>query len=103
MGVSNFINKRFLNKEIYLYLGEEAEMIVLEQSWVANKEIIHGMVIEVDEDIIVLKIHSGEIIYVNGNEVKMFWEQDFDYHRCTEGHITKRVQGAKNKDNRILW
>jgi hypothetical protein len=80
------------------HLGEEAETIALDQTWIINKEIIHGRVKAVDEDIIVLEVHIGPIVYINAEEVKMFWGSDFDYHKCMEGSLTKRLPGAKNKD-----
>ena len=98
MSMARFILKKFVGKELYLYLGEEAETITLEQTWVPNKEIVHGIVKEVDEDVVVFEMLSGPIVYINGDEIKMCWEGDFDYHKCAEGSMTRRLPGAKHKD-----
>lgn len=95
MSVASFIKKNFIGKELHFYLGEESEMVVLEQSWVANKEIVFGNVIDVDEDIIILQAEGKSIVYLNPEEVKMFWGDDFNYHRHVRAHITKKSQGAK--------
>jgi hypothetical protein len=100
MGKANFIKKRFLKKELYIYMGEEAETIALDQSWIPNKEIIHGIVLEVDveDNVIVFEMLSGPAVYVGEDDIKLFWEKGFDYHKCAEGSMTKRLPGAKNKD-----
>jgi hypothetical protein len=100
MGMSKFIKKRFLNRELYIYIGEEAETITLDQNWVPNKEIIHGVVKEVEDDVIVFEMLTGPTVYISADEIKMCWETGFDYHKCAEGSMTKRLPGAKNKDNR---
>lgn len=98
MGKANFIKKRFLEKELYIYMGEEAETIALDQNWVPNKEILHGVVKEVDDNIIVFEMLSGPVVYIDADDIKMFWEKGFDYHKCAECSMTKRLPGAKNKD-----
>lgn len=98
MGIGNFIKKRFTGKELYIYIGEEAETIVWEQNWVKNKEIIHGIVKDVDEGIIIFQMNSGPVVFINSEEIRMFWEEGFDYHKCAEASITKRLPGAKHKD-----
>ena len=97
--MSKFIKKRFIDRELYIYMGEEAETIVLEQNWVKNKEIIHGFAREVEDDVVVFEMISGSVIFINADEIKMCWEKGFDYHKCAEGSLTKRLPGAKNKDH----
>lgn len=97
MGMAKFIKKRFVGKEIFIYMGELAETIALDQSWMPNKEINHGVALEVDEEVVIFKTMSGPIIFINADKIKYFWQKDCDFTSCAEGCLTKKLPGAKNK------
>ena len=75
----------------------------MEQSWIPNKEILHGIVVDVDDrdGVITLKIDNQYDIFVPEDHIKLFWiDKGFDYHKFAEGSVTKRLPGAKHKDKK---
>ena len=98
MGFAEFIEKRFLGEEICVYMCEEAETVVFEQSWAANKSYFRGIVEEVDEGILTLNIPDNGLIYINCEEIQTIWMPSFDYHKSIRTSLTNRMVGARRKD-----
>jgi len=100
MAVGDFIKNRFLDQEIFISCGENAETITYDQAWAANKEFLRGIVVDVDTEnnVLELEIPENGIIYINCDHIISFWEPPLDYHRSVATSLTRRVVGAKRKD-----
>lgn len=98
MGVGEFIKKRFINQDLYISCGENAETITFSDSWAANKEFLYGTVLDVDENVLVLNIPENGIMYINCDQIISFWENGLDYHKSVRTSLTRRMVGAKRKD-----
>jgi len=102
MGVAEFIVERYSGQKICVYLGESAETITYDQAWAANKEYFQGTVIEVYEGILLLEVEGVGIININCEQIQSFWQKPFDYHRAVSTSLTRRLVGARRKDNEKL-
>ncbi len=100
MGFAKFIEKRFVGKEICVWLAEEAENIIYDQSWIANTGYFRGMATEIDEGILVLDVPDNSEIYINCDSIMAIWEPSFSYHRALRTAFTNRMFGSKKYTNR---
>ena len=98
MGAAEFIKNRFLNKELYVSCGESAETLTYDQVWAANKEFLYGVVLEVEENVLVLDVPNNGVLYINCDNIVNFWEPGLDYHSAVRTSLTRRAIGAKRKD-----
>ncbi len=98
MGFAKFIDDKFLNMEICIYLGEEAETITYEQVWSVNKAYFRGVVLGIDNGILTLEIPENGLLYINCEEIQAIWEPSFNYHKSMRTSLTKRMVGARGKD-----
>lgn len=98
MGVAEFIENRFIGQTLCVFLGEHAETITYDQAWAANKEFFKGIVLSVEEGVLVLDISGIGAIYINCDQIQSFWQEPFDYHRAVHTSLTRRLVGARRKD-----
>jgi len=98
MGVAEFIENKFLNQTLCVYLGESAETITYDQAWAANKEYFRGIVHEVTDGVLCLNIEDIGMFYINCDQIQSFWQAPFDYHRAVCTSLTRRLAGARRKD-----
>lgn len=97
MGFAEFITDRFIGKEICIYMTEEGESLIFDQSWVSNKIYIQGIAKEIDNNILVLEIIDVGDIYINCDEISGMWEPTFNYHKAIKTSLTKKMVGARQK------
>ena len=98
MSVAEFIEERYLNQELCVYLGESAETLTFDQAWTANKEYFRGTVREVYKEILLLEIQGVGIVNINCDQIQFFWQKPFDYHRAVSTSLTRRLVGARRRD-----
>ena len=100
MGIANFINKRFLGKEICIFLGDDAETINYDQVSPVNWGFYRGIVEEVDveDEVIILNVENVGRMYIDATyTLKAFWEPDFSFHKAMSTSLTKYMIGARNR------
>jgi len=100
MGSANFIKNRFIDQELCIYLGEEAETLTYSESWAANKEYFRGFVKEVEDNIIVFEIPDNGTLYINGDAISLFWQPDFEYYQAVFTSITRRPTAVNKRATR---
>lgn len=98
MALIDFIAKRFIGQELCIYYESDAETIIYDQSWSANREYFQGTVVEAEDGVIVLDIPENGKVYINVNSIVCFWRPGFDYHKATLTSLTRRSAGARRKD-----
>jgi hypothetical protein len=98
MGVAEFIKNRFIGEKLYIFCGGIAETITYNQSWATNHELLFGVIVNVDDDVLIMDIPENGTIYVNCHKITCFWEPGIDFHRAVQTSLTKRIGGAKRKD-----
>lgn len=98
MGFAEFIENRFMNKEICVYCSEEGETLLFAESWASNKAFFRGMVKEIENNILALEISKVGILYINCDDITNIWEPSFDFHKAMRTSLTSRMVGAKSKD-----
>lgn len=82
MGFAELLEKRFLGKEICVSINNsETETLVLDQFWTQNREYFQGVVEEIFENIIVLKISSEYLLYLNPDDISYIWEPGFNINK----------------------
>ena len=94
MGFADFIQKRFMGKEICVFLNEDAETITLDQFWMNNKAYFRGIVDEVEDNVLVLRIEKVGIIYINCDEIVSVWEPPFNYNDAVRTSLSRKLFGA---------
>lgn len=97
MGVATFIKNHFLNKEICISMGGDAETLTYEQTWAANHEYFRGIVSLVEDNVIVLDIPDNELFYICEDSIACFWAPGFNYYKAISTSITKRMVGGRNR------
>jgi len=97
MYIANFIKNKFIEKNIYIFYGFDAETITYDQSWASNKEFLFGKVIDVIDNVLILSIENNSKIYINCDKIVSFWEPGFNYNDAIKTSLTKRVSGSKIK------
>jgi hypothetical protein len=95
MGMAEFLKKKFLNKEICIYIGKEVETLTYEQSWAQNKEYFRGKLISIDEGVIELYISGAGTVYINSESIDTVWEPTFHYASAVEASLTKKPLSSK--------
>jgi hypothetical protein len=94
MGMSEFLENRFLNKEICVYAGEDVEVLTYNEAWAANKEYFRGVLKEVNNGVLVLEITGHGTVYIDAAQVKFVWEEPFNYGTAIRASLTKRPVGG---------
>jgi hypothetical protein len=97
MGIANYINKKFLGKEICIFLGDEAETINYNQASPVNWAYYRGIVEEVDveDEVIVLNIEGSGRMYIDATyAMKAFWGPEFSLHKAMRTSLTRRMVGT---------
>lgn len=94
MGMVQFLEKRFLGKEICVYTGEDVEILTYNEAWASNKEYFRGVLREIDEEVLVLEIVGHGIVYVDAAQVKFVWEEPFNYGKAIRASLTNRPVGG---------
>lgn len=97
MGAAAYIKKHFLNAELCITLGDDAETLTYDQSWSANKEYFRGTIVEVDEGIVVLEIEGQGKLYIEESHIKCFWKPSFNYYLAISASITTKPAGRRGK------
>ena len=97
MGMGAFLQKRFLNKRICLYLEEEAETLLFSETWQQNKEFLDGVLKAVEDGVLVFFVEGAGtgIVYIDSEWVKMAWEPGFSYRDAVRGAMTNEKIGAR--------
>jgi len=99
MGFAELIEKKFMHREICIFLGEEVETLIIDdQHWISNKAYFRGHVEDIDEGIITLIVPENGPVYIDAEKIVALWEDPFDYHKAVRTSITRRMVGAKYKD-----
>ncbi len=98
MSVADYIEKKFMNKVICIMYESEGSVITHCDGWVIDKEYMRGMVVEVDEGVVVLEIPNSGLFYLNEEKIISFFEPGFDIHKAVSMSLSKRQLGAKRKD-----
>ena len=94
MGMAEFLESKFLNKEICVYAGEDVEILTYNEAWASNKEYFRGVLREVCEGVLVLEIIGHGMVYVDASQVKFIWEEPFNYSAAIRASLTKRPVGG---------
>jgi hypothetical protein len=95
MGMAEFLKKKFLKKEICVYLGEAVETLTYEQSWAQNKEYFRGKLLSVDEGVAELFIEGTGTIYINSESIDTVWEPTFHYASAVSASLTKKPLSSR--------
>lgn len=95
MGMAEFLEKRFLGKEICLYADENVETLTYNEAWANNKEYFRGVLREVDEGVLVFEIEGQGVVYVDASCVKFVWQEPFSYGAAVRASLTNRPVGAR--------
>lgn len=98
MGTANFIAKKFIGKEICLFLGDVAETINYDQASPVNWAYYRGTVIEVDldDEVITISIPDVGLMYVDASyNLKAFWEPGFNLTKAMRTSLTKKMVGMR--------
>jgi hypothetical protein len=91
MSIANFIKNRFLGQKLCISVNNgEGETLIYNQSWALNREYFEGIVVEVEDDIVVLEIGNG-LLYINSTEITYFWQKPFDPHKYMKLSYSKKV------------
>lgn len=97
MGVADYINKRFLGKELCVSVNNgETETILYECIWSQNREYLQGIVTEAGDGVVVLDIPNWGEMGVNAAEISFFWEPGRNLHDAFHAALTKRL-GKKQR------
>jgi hypothetical protein len=83
-GIAKFIEKHYVGEEICIFYGEDAETITYNQSWVANKEYMQGVVRVVENNTVVLYIEDVGDICINSDSIVSFWKPGFSYSKAVK-------------------
>jgi hypothetical protein len=94
MGMAEFLESRFLNKEICVYSGEDVEVLTYNEAWASNKEYFRGVLKEVCEGVLVLDITGRGIVYIDAAQVKFVWEEPFSYSTAVKTSLTTKPVGG---------
>jgi len=95
MGVADYIKKNFLGKEIAVSINNsETETILYDDIWSLNREYLQGLVIEVDEGVVVLEIGSWGPIYLNAEDISFFWLPGCNLHAAFRASLTGKLGRA---------
>lgn len=95
MGVADYIKRKFLDKELCCSVNNgETETILYECVWSLNREYLQGVVVEVDDDVIVLEIANWGKMYINAKEISSFWEPERNLHAAFHATLTKKLGRA---------
>lgn len=95
MGFATFIEEKFIGKEICVFIDNDAESIIYDQSWVANKVYFRGVASEITDNILTLHIENVGNIYISCDEIVAIWEPPFEYHKAIRTSLTGRMVGAR--------
>lgn len=95
MGMAEFLEKKFLGKEICVYAGEDVEILTYNEAWANNKEYFRGILKEIDEGVLTLEIEGHGIIYIDAAQVKFVWQEPFRYGAAIKASLTNRPVGAQ--------
>lgn len=92
MGFAEFIKKRFIGQKICCSINNgESETITLEQTWIQNREFFEGIVVDVDEGIIILNISGEGEIFINPDDISYIWQKPFDPHKVMRLSLSKKM------------
>jgi len=94
MGMAEFLENRFLNKEICVYAGEDVETLTYNEAWASNKEYLRGVLKEVSEGVLVLEVAGQGLMYIDASQVKFVWQDPFNYARAIRTSLTTRPVGG---------
>ena len=89
MSFATILKKKYLGKEACIFLGDDAETVTYDQSWVANKAYFKGIVESIDGNILTFTIPDNGTIYINCDLIVSVWGPSFDYHKAITTSLTK--------------
>lgn len=98
MGMAHFIKHKFLNKDICVFMGDDAETINYDQASPTNWAFYQGTVIDVDEEneVITLSIPDVGLMYIDGcYSIKAVWEPGFSLFKAMKTSLTNKMVGIR--------
>jgi hypothetical protein len=96
MGAADYIKKRFLGKELCVSVNNgETETVLYECIWSQNREYLQGVVIEVEDDVVMLEIANWGPMYINAKEISFFWEPSRNLQEAFHAMLTKKLGKAQ--------
>lgn len=89
MGFAEFLKKRFMGKEVCMYINNgDEETITLEQVWSCNRDYFQGLIKDIDEGIIILEVDGGEV-YINPDDISYVWEKPLNIKKIIKYFMLK--------------
>jgi len=91
MGVSDYLAKRFIGKEICVALDDDdVETVIYADAWAHNKAYFHGIVIAIEDGMLELDIPSVGHAHFNCDFIKMVWEPPFSWRKAIKVSLTNK-------------
>jgi len=90
MGISDYMAKRFLNKEMCIMLDDDVETVTYAEVWTHNKAFFQGIVKSIEEGILEFEIPNVGIAYINCEFIKMIWEPSFSWRKAVKVSMTDK-------------
>jgi hypothetical protein len=103
--IGKFLNKKFLNKEVELYIGNESEWINYSDSSTINISIVCGIVKEYDAECGILTMASvfdGSLFYICEDTIQMVWEPGFKASKTIKSMLNTGSKLYQNKYRDIM-
>jgi hypothetical protein len=92
MGVADYIEKRFLGKELCISVNNgETETVAYDCISSMNREYLQGLVIEAEDDVIMLEIANWGAMYINVWDISFFWEPSRNLHAAFHASLTEKL------------